>query len=294
MVKIYLIANFRDNKQLNELYKRQTPGNKGIWEDIYLTDDKSKADFFIVLNEAREKIPDMKRTIFFAREPKYAPGHRTMRNIKEAYKVCNFNTCYMFARWNLNKSYDELVNMEPPKKEELVSCIVSGKRMLSGQRRRLEFILEFCNRYPKVLHLYGKVNKDKKFINHITGGIDKWAKDEGLAKFKFSFAFENGRQENYFSEKFVDPILMWTVPVYWGCPNIGKFFPWHSYIHVNIFSKFHKLNDEVDQLYQLLQLGGVNWEEKYIPVLRESRDLILNKYNFWPTLYKLLDTGKVL
>lgn len=35
---------------------------------------------------------------------------------------------------------------------------------------------------------------------------------------------ENVRQRNYFSEKLIDALLTRTVPVYWGCPNIGDYF----------------------------------------------------------------------
>jgi len=40
----------------------------------------------------------------------------------------------------------------------------------------------------------------------------------------FHVAVENVRQANYFTEKLIDCFLTRTVPVYWGCPNIGDFF----------------------------------------------------------------------
>lgn len=49
------------------------------------------------------------------------------------------------------------------------------------------------------------------------------AKSEGLAPFRYSIVIENVREENYFSEKLIDALLCRTVPIYWGCPNIGDF-----------------------------------------------------------------------
>ena len=48
-------------------------------------------------------------------------------------------------------------------------------------------------------------------------------KSDGLAPYRFSVVIENAREKNYFSEKLIDAILCETVPIYWGCPNIGDF-----------------------------------------------------------------------
>lgn len=48
-------------------------------------------------------------------------------------------------------------------------------------------------------------------------------KSDGLAPYRYSVIIENVREKNYFSEKLIDAILCSTVPIYWGCPNIGDF-----------------------------------------------------------------------
>ena len=50
------------------------------------------------------------------------------------------------------------------------------------------------------------------------------AKADGLAPYRFSVVIENLQEPNYFTEKIVDAVLCETVPIYWGCPNIGDFF----------------------------------------------------------------------
>ncbi|GAB4307317.1 MAG: hypothetical protein Kow0058_19170 [Roseovarius sp.] len=46
---------------------------------------------------------------------------------------------------------------------------------------------------------------------------------EGLAPFRYSVVIENVRERNFFTEKLIDAVLCRTVPIYWGCPNIGDF-----------------------------------------------------------------------
>ena len=41
-------------------------------------------------------------------------------------------------------------------------------------------------------------------------------------KYKFVIAFENAIEEDYVTEKFYDPLLAGSVPVYLGAPSIKK------------------------------------------------------------------------
>jgi len=40
----------------------------------------------------------------------------------------------------------------------------------------------------------------------------------------FHVAIENSQWPNYFTEKLIDCFVTGTVPIYWGCPNVGDFF----------------------------------------------------------------------
>lgn len=50
---------------------------------------------------------------------------------------------------------------------------------------------------------------------------------------QFSIAIENTQHENYFTEKIIDCFLTKTIPIYWGCPNIGDFFDTAGIIKFN-------------------------------------------------------------
>ena len=40
----------------------------------------------------------------------------------------------------------------------------------------------------------------------------------------FSIVIENCKEDYYFTEKLIDCFLTGTVPIYYGCPSIAKFF----------------------------------------------------------------------
>jgi hypothetical protein len=49
-------------------------------------------------------------------------------------------------------------------------------------------------------------------------------KIEGLKDYMFSIAIENCKSDYYFTEKLIDCFVTGTIPIYWGCPSISKFF----------------------------------------------------------------------
>ena len=51
-----------------------------------------------------------------------------------------------------------------------------------------------------------------------------------FGEFQFSFVVENCRHENYFTEKLIDCLIMKTLPVFWGAPNIDLFFDTSGWI----------------------------------------------------------------
>ena len=48
-------------------------------------------------------------------------------------------------------------------------------------------------------------------------------KEEGLKDYYFSITIENSKSKNYFTEKILDCFACGTIPIYWGCPNIGDY-----------------------------------------------------------------------
>jgi hypothetical protein len=111
-------------------------------------------------------------------------------------------------------------------KTKLVSAISSTKVMVPGHYTRLSFIHSIKER----VDLYGRG------FNEIP------TKLEGLKDFMFSVAIENVVTQNGFSEKIQDCFLTGTIPVYYGCPNIGEFYD------LNGILVFHN-QEELDNIF---------------------------------------------
>ena len=58
-----------------------------------------------------------------------------------------------------------------------------------------------------------------------------------IARYRFTLAFENSITRDYVTEKFFDPLIAGSVPVYLGAPNVAVFAPGeHCYIDVADFA----------------------------------------------------------
>ena len=94
-------------------------------------------------------------------------------------------------------------------KDKLVSSIHSRKNKSPNQVLRLKIAddLKYC------IDNFGPVANNQ--IRY---------KADALQPYAFSLAVENCCQDYYFSEKLTDCFATGTIPIYYGCPSIGKFF----------------------------------------------------------------------
>lgn len=91
-------------------------------------------------------------------------------------------------------------------KNKLVSIISSNNSFLPGHQDRLHMVEQLKEYAP----LFGRGFNEVEF------------KEEALADYMFSVAIEN--MDNWFTEKLLDCFLCGTVPIFYGTPNIGKWF----------------------------------------------------------------------
>lgn len=63
----------------------------------------------------------------------------------------------------------------------------------------------------------------------------------------FHLTVENSKNQNYFTEKIIDALITKTIPIYWGCPNIGDFFD------INGMYIFENENEAIDIMNSLTE-----------------------------------------
>ena len=283
MFKIYFAPAWGlTSEEMLDDYKHQTPGSMGVWKDMKAITNSDEADYLIIQDYCEPQLLEKfspEQVYYFGRE---VPGLGPIGDYS-SWKVNVFSyvdeSSHLYTKWRypnkfsggVNRSYDELAAMNtPPDKTKVLSCIQSGKQSCEGHVKRVQFLREFIDRNPKDLDLFGSI----PFSNTNLKDDDKW---EGLAPYKYSIAFDNGKYPNYFATQFTDAILSWNVPLFWGCPNIDEYFPEGCYETFDI--------DDYNEIDRLLEFVNLDCYDDRIEALREARVRILDKYNLWPTVY---------
>jgi hypothetical protein len=283
MVKIYFAPawGFTCN-DFSEIFGRQTPNNSGKWGDIEVTCDKDEADYIIVQDTTSEQV-DRSKVIFFGREPRYISYHYWDNCFKSFHH--ENDTSWLPQTWWVSTPYNELKGSKPNKTKNL-SVIDSGKRMVAGHNIRLKVINELIQRYPNDVDVYGKITIGRQNRQPFKYVLPPRSKENGLLDYKYTLVCENGRTNNYFSEKIADPLLCWVMPIYWGCTNIHKYLPSGSYINIDI--------NEPNVVDRIIEISKSDLWEQNLDNIKEARELMLDKYNIWPTIERSLETDNLL
>ena len=177
--------------------------------------------------------------------------------------------------WLVNKTYDELTQMDAAygvvskDKNKLFSGVISGHNALEGHYFRLKVLEEIKQKFE--MDLFGKRHN---FIP------DKW---DALYPYQFSLAMENSSQPDYWTEKIMDCYLACTMPVYYGCSNIDKYFPKDSFIQLDV----NNLTYSLDSLKE--KLTTEFFQSNYDHIL-EARELCLYKYSTAAGLSNIIET----
>ena len=276
MKKVRIVSNDMDD----EFILRSTPGRSKAWGDFtFTTEPIVDCDYCIFLNNNNRKTieiccpPD--NIWMFVQEP-YQKGltdwvverHNyfskvfTHLPIDRSTKYIRSQTC---LPWHIRKTYDELVHeISPPKKDKVISAIIGSVAFIPGHNKRNEFLQKV-----KVSNL--EMDLFGRGIRPIEDKL------EGLENYMFSFAIENNSNPDMWTEKLADCYLSWTMPVYYGCTNLDKYFPPKSFIQIDINSPETAIKELKTKLTHEF------WESA-LDSIREARELVLNKYQLFPFL----------
>jgi len=118
-----------------------------------------------------------------------------------------------------------------PCKTFSVSTVVGGKNVADLEGHNLRHQL-WHHRHliflDKRFYLSGDAKGPHKFVRwksvNYNGELVLGASKNPLFDSMFHIVIENTSIPNYFSEKLLDCFRSWTVPIYYGCTNIEKYF----------------------------------------------------------------------
>lgn len=164
---------------------------------------------------------------------------------------------------------DKLKKEQNLSKSKDICMFISSQTNNSG---RLEYLRELMSHLE--IDSYGKWMKNCS-IKYDSGYKTKM---EIIQNYKFTIAFENSIADDYVTEKFYEPLLAGSVPIYMGASNIEKFAPsTNCYIDVKDFGSPQKLASRIKELCSSPQLYQDMFKWKKLPWNRSFTDKIIKQ-----------------
>jgi len=181
-----------------------------------------------------------------------------------------------YQNFNLILTYDERLLQLPNAKEFIpvgawvddiqiektnqISYLMSSKIWTSEHRMRFMILREVEGK--------SRLGEFDFYMHRNPPRID--SKNSFFTNAKFHIACENQIMNNMFSEKLLDCFKTKTVPIYYGCTNIGKYFDTRGIIQFNTIDEFkHIINTLTPEDYDMMlpyvehnyQLARPYWEQ---------------------------------
>ncbi|MCA9748907.1 MAG: hypothetical protein KC414_07355 [Romboutsia sp.] len=283
MIKLFFCCNWnKNNIAVKNFVDVLTPGNLGIWGNFVSTSNPNEADYYIVLEDSSHN-KNIKNVLAFPQEPPCIRTKKTYLSYNHSYKFTYNNIYHVISNFDLLSRNDKTqgfdywrdLNYESVIKNKNLSAVISSKKNTSSQKLRYSLVEILINSNLDI-NIYGRGLEftDDRYL----GFIQK--KSHGLIDYNYSICIENCSIPNYFTEKFTDAILCWTIPIYWGCRNIEKYFPEHSYYLIDITDK-----NIIDKIKEICKKPITDIQ---IKALQEARRRVLYEYNIWPTIEAIL------
>ena len=295
--RVKLICNWCTSSQLCNEWNHMSQGNY-TWNDIQVVADDN-ADYFVIVNKPLSNefyIPE--KTIVFQMEPWcYDPkqhwgvktwGEWAKPDENKFLQVRSHDKFVNNCMWQLKTSYNEFKYGEIVKdfsKGNMISTICSSKYFDPGHIKRIDF-LKYCekrNDPSVIIHVYNHDN-DHQFKNY-QGPHQSGYKDGGILPYKYYFMGENNEEYNFVTEKMFEPLLTESLCFYWGCPNISEIFDPRSYVLLDLSDFEKSFNIIKDAIENNL------WEQR-LPIIRQEKQRVLDYYNFFPTLERVIQQDR--
>tara|TARA_R100001594_G_scaffold136710_1_gene179221 strand:+ start:886 stop:1785 length:900 start_codon:yes stop_codon:yes gene_type:complete len=151
-------------------------------------------------------------------------------------------------------------------KSKLASLIASNKNWARGHKLRHIVAKNVQGRYD--VELWGSGYRPWGNPNIPSAAAQQEGKNEPLQDYFFSITIMNSKQNNYFTETLVDVFRHGTIPIFWGCDNVGDYFNTDGILTFNTGPELFKILDNLspDLYYERYDAVKENFEtaKKYM------------------------------
>lgn len=173
----------------------------------------------------------------------------TGENVRPNFSHCDYSISFDYEdydkkniRFPLYNLYGDIENLTEEKKPEEIYEKKNKFCNIVFSNPKCEARVEFF----KLLNKYKKVDSGGGCLNNI--GYKVIDKHAFMAQYKFTIAFENSSSPGYTTEKILEPMMVNSVPIYWGNPKIYTDFNCASFVNVHDFDNFNKVVDYIEYL----------------------------------------------
>jgi len=278
MYIIKFFCDFTSSKNCKENYEKICNtiniNYYGENKQIYITDNDNYTHA-VIINTAMPELNIPKQNVIgLAFEPIY------FLNITEEfieYSKKNIGKYFIGEKLNLPEPFIEhfgyMWHSNPHKeitlKPNIMSICVSEKQLAPGHKYRHYLIQNIIhNKLP--IHIFGR---GCNFYNYeyIKG---KFNDAEPYESYMYSICIENFKQNHYFSEKIITPLLFNCNPIYYGCKNINQYFD-------NVICLTENIRDDLNLLVDILRNPFKYYKKTYNDKNINTVNLIQNIENIF-------------
>tara|TARA_Y100000389_G_C17387584_1_gene477955 strand:- start:51 stop:929 length:879 start_codon:yes stop_codon:yes gene_type:complete len=161
----------------------------------------------------------------------------------------------------INEKYRQIYE-----KTKLCSIIASNKKITRGHNLRHQIINKIINNNINIVDFYGarfnnlSYMSTKGYTMEHSGSHESNQKYQALKDYAFTICILSSKSDYEFDEKLIDCFLTGTVPIFWGCPSIDKFF--------NI--KGMLIFDTIEECIEILNNLNINLYNNMQPFIKEN------------------------
>lgn len=172
-------------------------------------------------------------------------------NVRPDYRYCDFSITFDF----INDGRNFRLPLYFIHLKDFLEVSIERKYLYKPKNRFCNFIysndkakerIEFFN----LLSSYKRIDSLGMVLNNMknekAGERNYTSKLEFLSDYKFTIAFENESYPGYTTEKIIHPLLVGSIPIYWGNPKINLDFSSNSIINVHDFGSFYDVIERIN------------------------------------------------
>ena len=275
------------------VYRIQSAGNEAKWGSCSFTFNplEKNYDWLVVIDDIPKIMPNgvetlscpKENTILATTEPSSITRYGRAFAKQFNYLITNQDEKVLphpnairsqtGNNWFYGKDYDSIVAVTHPNKTKKISTVCSNKQQgHTIHKLRYEFTKIMEKRIPE-LERFGR-------------GF-KWieTKAEALDDYEFHVAIENQFAPHVWTEKLADAFLGFTVPIYFGCPNVYDYFPKESLIQIDIYDT----EGSIAKIKKIIATEGEY--ERRLDAVKEARRRVIEEYNLLAMINNIVENA---